>query len=269
MGPTTPPRRTRRGILGFVSGNPIPVRLVEWNVAMALHRKTEQLALLDPTIAVLPESAHPDRTQKALQSIGATSVQWIGDNPNKGLSVVGFDGWQVQIDASYDPGYQWVMPVRLTGPAQIRMLAVWDMDDRGRGGHQSARELGACRASMEHYEQFLTGPADLTVISGDFNSSVVWDKPTKRNKFGDFMDQLEERGFISAYHAHYESERGAEVHATHWWRRNVDATYHIDYTFVSRRDSIRNVSVGTHAEWLAHSDHSPMTVDLVIEAPRR
>lgn len=60
---------------------------------------------------------------------------------------------------------------------------------------------------MEHYEGFLSGDADLTVISGDFNQSVYWDNPKGRKKFGDFMDQLESRGFVSAYHFHLRCER--------------------------------------------------------------
>jgi hypothetical protein len=117
------------------------------------------------------------------------SAQWIGASPNKGLSVAAFSDWELRIDESYDPGYQWVMPLHLTGPRHIRILAVWDMNHRG-NGHQSARQLGACRASIPHYEQFLSGDADLVLISGDFNNSVYWDKPTKRAKFGDFMHQL-------------------------------------------------------------------------------
>jgi hypothetical protein len=190
-------------------------------------------------------------------------VQWIGGNSNKGLSVVAFSGWQLRIDEAYDPGYQWVMPLHLTGPRYIRLLAVWDMNHRGTG-HDSARQFGACRASIPHYQEFLSGQADLVLISGDFNNSVYWDKPTKRAKFGDFMDQLEARGFVSAYHFHHKCDRGAEPDPNLWWTRNIDKPYHIDYTFISRSDAVDAVTVGTHAEWLAYSDHSPMTVDLRV-----
>ena len=175
----------------------ISVRIVEWNVAMSVSSKAHLLADLSPTIAILPESAHPDRTRQALEAIGATAVKWIGAKPTKGLSAVAFAGWQLRIDDSYDPGYQWVMPLHLGGPREIRVLAVWDRNHRG-GGHETARKLGACRASMAHYEEFLSRDADLTLISGDFNNSVFWDKPKGRTKFGDFMDQMESRGFVSA-----------------------------------------------------------------------
>ena len=251
----------RSAIVLGVPSDAISVRLVEWNVAMSLQSKAHLLAALKPTIAILPESAHPDRTGQALEAVGATSVQWIGSDLNKGLLAVAFAGWELRIDDSYDPGYQWVMPLHLTGPREIRVLAVWDMNHRGHG-HETARKLGACRASMEHYDGFLSGDSDLTLISGDFNNSVYWDKPKSRTRFGDFMDQMESRGFHSAYHTHHGCERGAEPDPTLWWTRNIDKTYHIDYTFVSRPDAIEAITVGSHADWIAHSDHSPMTVDL-------
>ena len=34
--------------------------------------------------------------------------------------------------------------------------------------------------------------------------------------------------------------------------------------FVSRSEAIEAVTMGSHADWLAHSDHSPMTVDLRV-----
>ena len=83
-----------------VDNDAISVRLVEWNVAMSLHDKSQLLAKLNPTVAVLPESAHPDRTRAALEAIGASSMQWIGGNPNKGLLAVAFDGWDLQFRPS-------------------------------------------------------------------------------------------------------------------------------------------------------------------------
>ena len=53
-------------------------------------------------------------------------MQWIGANPNKGLSVVAFNGWDLRVADSYDEGYQWVLPVHVIGPRRIRLLAVWE-----------------------------------------------------------------------------------------------------------------------------------------------
>jgi hypothetical protein len=109
------------------------LRLVEWNVNMSLDRKTHLLAALTPAIAILPESADSERTRDALSRIGATSVQWIGRNPNNGLTAAAFDGWTLRPDDSDDPGYQWVMPLHVSGPRTIRLLA-------GRLGYEPSRQ---------------------------------------------------------------------------------------------------------------------------------
>ena len=46
--------------------------------------------------------------------------------------------------------------------------------------------------------------------------------------------------------------------------RKEDATYHIDYTFVSRPDAIKNVVTGSFSDWIAYSDHSPTIIDLDV-----
>ncbi len=100
------------------------------------------------------------------------------------------------------------------------------------------------------------------MIGGDFNSSVVWDYPEKKVKFGDFMDDLESIGFASAYHLDRKCERGAEPDPTLWWRRNTESRYHTDYAFIRPADAIQNVNVGSGEDRLGHSDHPPVTVDL-------
>lgn len=240
-------------------------RLVEWNVAMSLHKKAHLLAGLNPTVAILPEAADSDRTRNALKDIGATSTKWVGSNPNKGLLAASFGDWQLEVDGSYDPGYQWVLPLHVLGPSQIRVVAVWEMDRRGTG-YPEAQHRGSLRASLTHYEEFLTSGSGLTVISGDFNASAIWDKPKNPRNFADLKSDIESHGFVSAYHHHYGHQPGAEPDPTLWWRRKPEATYHIDYTFVSQSSAIEAVTLGSHSDWIAHSDHSPMTVDLRIRS---
>lgn len=44
---------------------------------------------------------------------------------------------------------------------------------------------------------------------------------------------------------------------------------HIDFIFVSRPKRSKLSPVGTHADGIAHSDHSPMTVDLRVHPDAR
>ena len=88
--------------------------------------------------------------------------------------------------------------------------------------------------------------------------TVYWYKPCKAFKFSEFMDELENQGFVSAYHFDRGCQRGAEPKPTLWWMKKINTTYHIDYTFVSRPESIQSVALGSHEDWHSYSDHSPI-----------
>lgn len=154
-------------------------------------------------------------------------MQWIGASPNKGQLVAAFGDWTLRIDDAFDPGHQWVMPLHVDGPVRIRMLAVWDMNHR-RSGLDSSRRLGSCRASMNHNAEFLSSPADLTVITGDLNNSVYWDKPGGTARFGvlrtscrlaDLSARTTTGTAASAAPNHIPPSRGT---------RNVDKPYRVD-----------------------------------------
>lgn len=241
------------------------LRLVEWNIAMGLAKKAHPLAGLRPTIAVLPECAHLSQSMPILERLGATDGQWVGSLPNKGLAVFTFDGWTLDVDDSYDPGYPWLLPLHVRGPQHLplhlRLLAVWEMNQRGKG-YESARRQGGARASVEHYTPFLTGEADAVLVSGDFNNAVLWDRPRKTFNFADLIAAYANLGLTSAYHHVNGCEQGEEADPTHWWRRSSDTTFHIDYTFISTPESVTSVSLGAFEDWIAYSDHSPMTLTL-------
>ncbi len=97
-----------------MSGDSVALRLVEWNVAMSIQTKAHLLATLQPSIAVLPEAAHPDKTGPPLRNIGATSMEWTGASPNKGLLVAAFGDWTVRPDPTHDAGYQWAIAAAAT-----------------------------------------------------------------------------------------------------------------------------------------------------------
>lgn len=237
------------------------VRLVEWNIAMAVHKKSLALSTLAPDVAILPECADLPSSLPVMQRIGASDGAWVGSLPHKGLAVFTFGDWHLEVDSSYDPGFPWLLPLHVHGPEHLRLLAVWEMNRRGQG-YAASRSVGSVRASLEHYRGFLTGSADSVLISGDFNASTVWDRPGGGRRFVDLVAELESLGLVSAYHRFRDCGLGDEPEPTHWWRRDPSRTYHIDYTFLSTPDSLTEVTVGGYEEWLGHSDHAPMTVTL-------
>ena len=76
---------------------------------------------------------------------------------------------------------------------------------------------------------------------------------------------------VSAYHAFFGLEQGAERHPTHYWRdrSRTGPTFDIDYVFVPKVATglLQRVAVGSCAKWIAKglSDHAPVIVDFLSE----
>jgi endonuclease/exonuclease/phosphatase family metal-dependent hydrolase len=94
------------------------------------------------------------------------------------------------------------------------------------------------------------------VLAGDFNAS-------KSDAHLANVRRLEDRGLISAYHAHLGVEHdGVEAHPTSYYRWQESRPFHMDFVFVPRSWTIRSVNVGTFADYTGGrlSDHVPVTV---------
>jgi len=244
------------------------MRLVAWNCNMALHRKLDALRRLAPDIAILSECACPERLQArgALDEISSDPV-WIGDNPNKGLAVLAFNGYRLRLAPEFQPTLRHLAPVHITGPAVCNLLAVWAQNVSG--GNVRKRQAGPLRRGLTKYRRFLSeGPA---IVAGDFNNNVIWHKPGYWINHGVSVEILESYGLVSTYHTCTGERQGEETLPTLYWRdrRKDGPTYHIDYLFLPQAwvDRIRGFSVGSFEEWCGSglSDHVPITVDVALE----
>jgi hypothetical protein len=72
------------------------VRLTTWNVNIALRRKWPALLSLRPDVAVLQEVSEVDVSNQAASC-------WVGNDRNKGIAVVGFNGFNVRIHPAWNP----------------------------------------------------------------------------------------------------------------------------------------------------------------------
>ena len=68
----------------------------------------------------------------------------------------------------------------------------------------------------------------------------------------------------SLYHPYFNERQGKETKPTFFLQRNKAKPYHIDYCFVSADllDKVTKVEIGTYENWTAHSDHSPINIDI-------
>jgi exodeoxyribonuclease-3 len=216
-----------------------------------------------PDVAIVSECADPDTLRTKAPEFHPSDALWVGHNRNKGLGVFAFGNYRLLAYGRGDPSITYAIPVRVRGPATLNVLAVWA--HHGKTFYASAMQ-GPAQLAVHRYGRFLReGPS---VVIGDLNNHVRWDRPRKANNHANLVSQLEALGLVSAYHHFHAVPQGAELHPTLYWRdRTQDGpTYHIDYAFVPRASShlLRSVTVGTFDAWIATglSDHVPLAIDL-------
>lgn len=241
------------------------MRIATWNCSMALHRKFDAMLRLEPDIAVICECAEPKRLESLAGSLDFRDQSvWIGDNRNKGLGVFAFNGYAVQLHQPFYPTLRHVAPVRVTGPLECNVLAVWAQN--GSGGVSRKHQLGPLRRALTKYREFMAERP--SVVAGDFNNNVYWHRPGWRINHANAVATLEKLGFVSAYHAMRGELQGGETVPTVYWRdrRKDGPTYHIDYVFLPGQwlGRVRELTVGSFEDWCGSglSDHVPIVVDI-------
>jgi hypothetical protein len=85
---------------------------------------------LRPDIAVIAECAEPSILWSKLKREPACNVQWVGDNPNKGLGVFAFPGFSLKRGDSYNSRFKQFLPVNVLGQTKCSLLAVWAFNGR-------------------------------------------------------------------------------------------------------------------------------------------
>jgi len=241
------------------------MRIVAWNCNMALHRKLDALMSLSPDIAVVSECANPDRLRmRGVPDSALGQPVWIGENRDKGLAVLAFNGHSVRLAEPYYPTLRYIAPVVVSGPTPFSLLAVWAQN--ASAGLTRKNQLGPLRRSLTKYRTLLSnGPA---LVAGDLNNNVFWDRPGWRMNHARAVASLEKQGLTSAYHAVRGEAQGCETDPTLYWRdrRKDGPTYHIDYVFLPRSwiGKITALTVGSFEEWCGSglSDHVPIVVDI-------
>ena len=238
----------------------MPLRIVIWNCSMALHSKLEPLMSLNPDIAIIPECATPEIVKKKQPVFYYSDAAWIGLSKHKGLGVFTFSDLSVRVSPSYDPTYELFLPLLITGRYRFDLLAVWSFSYRIK--KTNFRRDAPTRSAIEYYRDFIAGGA--TVVAGDFNDNINWDKPGRSANFDLVIADLKSAGLVSAYHEKGNHLFGSEPDPTLIWRKNPEQSYHIDYCFIPKGwlPGVNGVTVGNPEKWIKYSDHVPLLIEL-------
>lgn len=229
------------------------MKIVTWNCNLNLKKKFEYLAALEPDIAIVQECE-----QLAENYFPDVKYHWVGQNEKKGLGVLNFNGDSV-IDVHYNPRHAFFLPINIGTDGQ-KLLATWAFNHRAPG--RFGKEYKGCTLdALKYYESWMDA-GDL-IVAGDFNNSVVWDKPRGKHNFVPISEAMSARGLVSAYHHFNGTEYGKETHPTLYHTKKRDKTYHIDYVFIMRSCALKLVTIGGFDDWIQVSDHVPVIVGTV------
>ena len=110
------------------------MRLIAWNCSEGFGRKYRRLRDLDFDVSVVSECGpfEPEPEEgRAVSSVLTLPVNLPGQG--KHIGVLARAPWHVEPAASV-PSQPWLLPVRITGPLDFTVLAVWALGPAsGRG----------------------------------------------------------------------------------------------------------------------------------------
>jgi exodeoxyribonuclease III len=149
-----------------------------------------------------------------------------------------------------------MIPVKVKGPRPFTLLAVWS-----KGGQVHPYVEGVVAGILQYRELIEAGP---TLVVGDLNSNVIWDRTHPKNSnHSALIKLLAELGMSSCYHDHFGETQGEETRPTYYFHWNREKPFHIDYCFAPKEwnENSKHVEVGSYEDWHGYSDHRPLLVE--------
>ncbi len=235
------------------------MRIVVWNVAKSAQKDLPLLRELRPDVAVVPECS------KHVELEDDETMAWCGRYAYSGLAAIGFGDYSVKRHGRQEIVDEWVMPVTVSGPTSLNLLAVWADTNQGRMREREGTKdpSGPLRTGLRTNKRFLAkGQA---IVAGDFNNHPRWDKPLQSWNHSYGIADLASFGLRSAYHSHHGCDAGNEEHPTFYLTKDEEKPYHLDWCFVSEGWAVKSVEVGAYDTYCRKggpSDHAPLIVDV-------
>lgn len=230
------------------------MKIVSWNCNGALRKKFDALLSLNADVYIVQECEDPAQANSNAYREWAANSFWVGGNKNKGLGVFSRHKTLARLEWP-DNDLELFLPFTV---GKLTMVGVWAC-------HANSPTFGyigqAWKYIQANHNQI---PRKNAVVLGDFNSNTCWDKWDRWWNHSDVVRVLSGLGMESVYHFHRNEPQGKETQATFYMYRKRDKPYHIDHTFVST-DLLYSatITIGNADEWLVHSDHMPVILDVV------
>lgn len=227
--------------------------IVSWNCNGAFRNKYTFLQTLLPDVCVVQECEDPTRSASNSYREWSANSLWIGDNKNRGLGIFARAHIHLEPIALDANGLEMFLSCRIDG--SMTLLGVWTRRTKS----YDYRYIGQLWKYLNlHGEALRTVKS---IVIGDFNSNVIWDKRHAIVSHTSVVQQLSNIGLESLYHHAKSEPQGKERDATFFLQRNLKRPYHIDYAFIPKNLlPYSTIEIGESSAWLKYSDHMPVRV---------
>ena len=256
------------------------MKIITWNCKMNFKKEYHLIFPLKPDIVVIPECEDLKTINFDLFSNLPSDFYWIGKNKNKGLGVITFNDFKIELYNNYSNTFEYILPLILKKNQEVyHLLGVWTQiigDKKNKppfnekiydnnGKLIPINYIRQIRLSILKYNDFLEH--ENTIICGDFNSNLLW-----KEKRGMVIDRdhkyvvkhLNDKNIFSSYHHYFNEEHGKETLPTFYYHHKKEKPFHIDFCFLSKKllEKITKVEVGKYDDWIKYSDHVPMIIEM-------
>ncbi len=226
------------------------MRVLTWNCNGAFRKKFESLVDFQADILVIQECEDPFRINDKRYQEWAENHLWVGENKNKGLGIFANENIKIaSLDWASDR-LKYFIPCRVND--DFNLLGAWC--------HGANSPTFGYIGQLWKYLQLHKTKLGKSIIAGDFNSNVIWDKWDRWWNHSDVIRELKEHQIQSLYHQYFKEEAGNESSPTFFLQKNLNKPYHIDYVFASDEfsSSLKSMEIGNAGKWLERSDHMPV-----------
>jgi exodeoxyribonuclease III len=234
------------------------MKIITWNCNMAFRKKAPFILLENPDIIVVPECEHPDKLIFNNATIKPKEIKWFGKNPNKGLAVLSYSDFKIELLETDAQEFEYIIPLRIYNKfISLNVFIVWACNPK----NTSLRYIEQVWKAIDVFDSYLKNRN--TIVIGDFNSNKIWDKYYRIGNHSHVVEKLSKKNIISAYHNFFDEEQGKENLPTLFLFRHQNKPYHVDYCFASQDLilKVKKVEVGIFEDWKHLSDHMPLIID--------
>ena len=234
------------------------MRLIAWNCNERFNRNYLHLRDLNFDVAVVTECGpfEPELNEThAVSSVLKLAIDEPGHT--KHIGVLAKNPWHAE-PLPLVASQPWVLPVKITGPVDFTVLAVWAL-----GPNWVKGRLSYAAQTAQVVAEVIPSIVGPVVLAGDLNAPIS-STPADARRHANTVGQLASLGLVSAFTT-TRGEIDPLTEPTLYHRRKLERSFHIDHVFVSKDWTTGiEVTVGTYEDWVAtkRSDHIPLIVDV-------